>query len=433
MTPRRPSTPLGVSDSPVVHDHTPLIVDHVFSRKGEQEYALELLPAGIVFHVSRLRRAHQETVGELTVTVNGSFPNAQSVGGILSRSNFNFSSISTRSTLAKLLSERSRVSNLDWHGFLEEFAIQVLDSERRGAPSIILADEPDIDESHDTWEVDGFPVLQDLPMVLFGKGGSGKSYFAMWIAGGIAKQGIPVLYADWEFSRRQHRRRLGRLFQPMPRNLHYITCDKPMLEEAERILDLIKDKRIQYIVCDSIVFALGGKAQDDDQAGIYYRTLRRFNIGSLNIAHTTKAEDESEKQVFGSVFFQNGARSIWFIQKADENPPATIQFGLYHRKANGGELLRPRAYKLVFTRETTRVEKTAVDSVDELVAKLPILDRMKRQLQRGALTSKQLAEELGVTMNVVRAMVSRHKSVFLKVGNKIGLITNDTTTPVEEF
>ena len=401
----------------------PSITERTFRDVGEQQYVLELKPAGITFAVTRLRRAHQETVGELTVTVNGNFPDAKSVGGILSRGNFNFSSIQTRSTLSKLLAERSSVKDLDWHGFLDEFAFKVLDAERKGAPAVVLADEPDSDESADTWDINGLPILQDLPMVLFGAGGSGKSYYAMYLAGSLGNLGVPVLYADWEFSRRDHRRRFGRLFQPMPKNVHYITCDKPIQEEAERILGMIRQLRIQYLVADSMVFAVAGRAEDSEAAGIYFRTIRQFKVGSLNIAHTTKADDESEKKIFGSVFFTNGARSVWFIQKADENPRGELQFGLFHRKSNVGELLKPKGYKLVFQSGRTLIERVKVDDVDELAAKLPLLDRMKRVLKRGAISVKGLADATDATPSVIRKMVSRYGSVFVRTGDKIGLLT----------
>ena len=49
----------------------PVLKERIFRERGEQRYSLEVMPAGIVFEVDRLRRHSQELWGELTVTVNG--------------------------------------------------------------------------------------------------------------------------------------------------------------------------------------------------------------------------------------------------------------------------------------------------------------------------------------------------------------------------
>ena len=428
--PKRPTSALDVSP-PVQRSgpSTPLIIDHVFSNPTEQQYTLKLDPAGIIFDVTRLRRHSQELVGELAVRVNGNFPNALTViDGSLSVADLNFSSAQARSTRAKLLSSRSAVEGLDWAGFLEEFAIKILAAERKGKPAIVLADEPDTDDTTDHWNLNGLPILQDHPMVLFGSGGSGKSYLAMWVAGKLACENIPVLYADWEFSLKDHRRRLGKMFQPMPKNVYYVRCDRPMRDEVERLAGLIQQHGCRYIVCDSMVFALDGRAEDSEQAGIYFRAVRQLKIGSLHIAHTTKADDDSEKKIYGSVFFSNGARSVWFIQRAEQNPAGELQLGLYHRKSNVGELLKPKGFKLVFRDQRTLVETVKVEDVDELAAKLPLLDRMKRELKRGAMTPKALAEACDSTAAIIRKTYSRHTSVFVRVGDKVGLLNAGEST-----
>lgn len=395
----------------------------IFRERGEQKYSLEIMPAGITFEVDRLARRSKELWGELLVTVGPAFEQAKTIDGdVLSIGDLNFSSVQARVTRAKLLGDRSRSENLDWHGFLEEFAVKILAAERKGKPATVLADEADVDENSDTWEVDGFPLLQEHPQVLFGAGGSGKSYWAMYLAGCLATLGVPVLYADWEFSLKDHRRRLGRLFAPMPKLLYYVRCDRPMGEEVDRLIHLIEKHQIKYIVCDSMVFAIDGRAEDSEQAGIYFRAVRQFKIGSLHIAHTTKSEDDSEKKIFGSVFFHNGARSVWFIERANENPKGELQFGLYHRKSNMGELLKPKGYKLVFAGDRTLVQKVDIEDVDELASKLPLMDRMKRALKKGSMSVKALAEATDSKPGSIRKMVSTYSSTFIRVSDKVGLL-----------
>jgi hypothetical protein len=402
-----------------------------FTALGEQRYALRIEPFGITFDVDRLRRERGELVGELQVKVNGSFPMARTVDGVLSMADFNLSGARSRSERAKLLSERSQQSDLDWYGFLEEFCLKVLSTEREGSPASVLADVA-LEKAEDTssWIVKGLPILQHLPMILHGDGGSGKSYISMLIAGTLADKGFNVLYADWEFDVVEHRRRLGRLFNPMPKGVIYVRCDKSMKDEADRLRRLVRLHEIQYFIGDSIAFACDSRPEEAEQAGIYFRALRELGVGSLNIAHMNKRDAEpgagNDGRPFGSIFWYNGARSIWSVQAAEDNPPGELRIGLYHRKSNTGSKLAPRAYTIHFEAHKTWFEESKVADVDELAAKLPILERLRRVLAKGPLEMKQAADALGVTMPVLRVTLTRHAKSFVKQGNKIALLSNAT-------
>lgn len=400
--------------------------ERIFRTRGDAEYSLEIVPDGITFYVSRLRRSSHELWGELSVSLsNGHFPQAQTVDSVILAGDLNFSSVQARKTRGKDLAERSHAPEVDWHGLVEETAGKVIAAERAGQPATVLADEPAPPEDTERWDIQGFPILRDHPTVLFGSGSAGKSYLAMWMAGTLAAQGIPVLYADWEFSVRDHRRRFERLFPVMPRALFYVRCDHPIKDEIQRLTRLVHEHKCQYVICDSMVFALEGAAEGSEQAGIYFRAIRALRVGSLSLAHTTKVDDDAEKQVYGSVFFQNGARSVWYVDRAMDNPPGELQVGLFHRKSNVGELLAPRGYKLVFRGARTMVEPLDIDSVDELAAKMPALARLKRILAKGPMKVKTIAEEMGTTVPLVWKTIGRHRTQFAKFGDKIGLAAGE--------
>ena len=407
--------PLTAADIPFARPAT------WFEELGEQRYRLSV--SGVTLEVSRLRRVNQELHGELLVRVNGAFPEAKTFSDrILQVGDMNFSSTNMRQTRARLLAERSGNRECDWYGWIEEFVTSVITAERRGEPAETLANATFDTENGEAWEVSGFPILQSLPQVIFGSSASGKSYLAMWLAGELANQGMPVLYADWEFSKSEHRRRLQRLFQPMPMNLLYIRCEHALKHEVDHLIDIIQKHQIQFIVCDSIGFATEGPAEGQEGAAAYFRYLRQLRVGSLNIAHIPKQYDDNrEAQVFGSVFYTNGARSIWFIDRAKENPPGEIRFGLYHRKNNVGALLQPKGFKLTFRGERTFVDVINLKDVEELATGYPLLDRMKEALTLGPMTPKALAEDLNVSVGQIRATANRHKSAFLKLGPKIGV------------
>lgn len=424
------ATPLWTA--PLVVIETP---PRLFMALGEQRYTLAIHPEGIAFEINRLRRSSQELNGELLVRVNGQFPNAKTFSdGIISVGDLNLSSVVARGTRAKLLADRSGDKAVDWHGFIEEFVTSVIAAERRGKPAEVLADVEVEDEDNEAWHIEGFPLLQQLPQIVFGDAASGKSFFALWIAGMLASRDIPVLYADWEFSQSEHKKRLQRLFQPMPKRLLYIRCEHSLKQETDHLIDVVQKNKIQYIICDSIGFAVDGPAESQEGAAGYFRYLRQLRIGSLNIAHIPKQYDDNrEATVFGSVFFKAGARSVWFIDRAKENPTGEIRFGLYHRKNNVGALLQPKGFKLVFRGERTLVESINLKDVEELAAGYPILDRMKEALTPGPMTMKQLAEELNASIALIKSTLARHKSQFIRMGNKITVGASNEPDNAAEF
>ncbi len=410
----------------------PSTENRVFAEAGDQRYQMTVKPAGIILTAERVRRERHELHGELAIQVNGNFRDAV-VGpsGILSVGDMNFSSVQARSSRAKLLKDLSG-DGFDvkhWHEVLEDFTIRIFAAERKGKPAVAFADIPEsTEESAAIWELEGFPLLQSLPTVLFGDGGSGKSYFAMWLAGTLASMGIPVVYADWEFSVGAHRERVGRMFKPIPKNLHYAKCDRSLKEEAERLARIIRETAAQYVVCDSIGFACDGPTESQETAATYFRCLRQLGVGSLNISHIPKKSDDSkEATLFGSVYFKNGARSVWFVEKASENPVGQLRFGLHNRKNNVGDRLPALAYSLTFDRGITRLAKITVDEVDEIVASLPLLERVRRLMRsrQEAFSLKELADELSATQGTLRSTLTRHTSQFKKIGQKYGLTKRD--------
>lgn len=395
-----------------------------FRVLGEQRYGLEIQPEGIVIEVDRLRRTSHELVGELIVrSTNGHFPEARTFGeGVLTAGDLNFSSVQARSTRAKLLAERAGDKTFDWYGSLEEFVTTVIATERKGKPAVTLAEIEPLEERSETWMVLGWPVLQDLPQLLFGDSEAGKSLFAMYVAGALANDGVRVLYADWEFSEFEHRKRLGKLFRPMPRNLKYVRCEHPLKHEVDHLQSEIRKHDIQYLIADSVSFAVEGSLQGDDGATAYFRYLRALKVGSLSIAHIPKhTEDGKEAQAFGSTFFRAGARSCWFIERAKENPAGELRVGLYHRKNNLGERAKPKGFKFVFRGDRVLLEPMDLETVDELAVNLPLIERIKKELAGGAVAIKALAEAVDAPVPTVRSTLSRHKSQFVRMGPKVGL------------
>jgi hypothetical protein len=421
------------ADIPFDSNKKPTPQERIFRVRGENEYSLEVLPAGITFYVSRLRRDSQGLHGELSVTLtNGHFAHAHTIGkGVLSAADMNFSAQNTRVQRGKHLKERcgSDGDDFDWIGFVEELSVNIIDAERRGDPSVVLSDipkNPDKQQRH-VWMIKDFPVLQRHPTVLFGKGGCGKSMFAMWIAGHLAGMGIPVGYLDWELSGEDHQERLEQLFQPAPKLVHYLYCRHPLRDQTDRIRRLVEERHCQYLVFDSVGPASrqGGHYQDGDPGQEYFGLVRQFGLGSLHVAHPPKhVADEKDATIYGSAFFGYLARSMWFIEGVEQ--PGKVVMGFYHQKHTTGAKLAPRAYQLIFRNDRVFVESTDLSTVDELAAKLPIVDRMRRELSDGAKSIKDLALALDVPQPTIRKTVSRHPSTFRRLDARTVILTGGT-------
>lgn len=409
--------------------------DRVFEVLGDSRYRLRTRSTHVSVEIHHLRREAHNAWGELRVSVNGMFPAAKHFrDGLIHVGDWNLSSVQSRQTRAKLLAERSGDKDADWYGLLEEFAIETLAAEAQGTPAVRLRDVQEPDETRVAeWDVNGLPILPDLPMVLFGDSSSGKSLIGLWVAGTLASRGMPVLYADWEFSASEQRRRFRRLFESMPAELHYVRCDRPLIRDADRLARMVQDLACQYVISDSIGFASDGPAETHEVAMRYFEGLRRLRVGSMSIAHIAKHFEEGQlPTVFGSTFFRAGARSIWFVHQAQTNPDDSIRVGIYHHKSNTGPRLPPRAYALTFSRGHIRVEAIDIYSVPDLAALLPLHERLLAHLRtEGELTVKRAAEDLAVTQKVVYATVAKHRREFAKSGDTIRLAgsTGSVTAP----
>ena len=394
------------------------------------------------FDLDRVRRDHHEFWGELIVRCG--LAGAKTVDGILSAADFNLSSQQSRTTRAKYLQERANTNGqVEWISLTEEFCQRVIAFDREGQDAPRLKDITCPERGDQGWTVDGITMLERHPMVLFGDGGQGKSLVALYLVGKLAKRGLRVLYCDWEFDGESHRERYWQLFgENMPETLRYARCDKPMTMEADRLRRLVQTYDIQYLVCDSIVFACGAgvPAESAEAASNYYQALRQIGVGSLNLAHTTKSanQDDDKKKIqaskpFGSVFWSNGARSTWFVE-ADNETPGKFAVSLTQKKANTGPLRPPVAWDIDFSEDAITFTPSNVADNDKFVKNLFVWQRMVKELQTKGepMTQKELSDQLGKHLTNIGKEVNKKDGRFVKVTGpdgieRVALRTDQTT------
>ncbi len=391
--------------------------DHEFSQVGETHYRLLIPQLGIMLDVDRVRRERgQELTGELAVACD--LAGAHTIDGYLSIADFNLSSARARSERAKLLKERSEAPDIDWHGHIEELCVRTIAAYRQGTPSkpLHLFDRPGPEAEFD---IDGWKLLRDHATIAFGDGGSAKSYLALYVAGRLAQRGTVVLYADWELSGADHRDRLERLFGPQMPTVHYLRCERPLAEEADRVRRDIGRLSVDYLVCDSIAFATPGRPEEAEHATAYFRALRQVGIGSLNLAHVNRSENGDQKP-FGSSFWHNSARATWFVKQAAASPDGQqVTIGLFNRKANLTRLHPATGFVFAFTDDRTEVARTNIADVEDLAGQLPLWQRIAHLIKSGGgvpMTIAAIAEALDAKPDTIRKTVSsaRDRSIFAK-------------------
>jgi len=396
-----------------------------FSVLGDDRYRLSISAIGVVFEVDRLRREHNELVGELCVRCD--LPGARTIDGNLSIADFNLSSARARLERAKILTQRANIRDLDWIAFVEEFCQRVLQADRNGQPAVDLRtlDRPTAEE---VLKVEGLHLLRRHPAILFGDGGAAKSYLGLYFAGRLAERGMRVALFDWELAGEDHRDRLERLFWDGMPQIFYARCERPLVYETDRLRRIAREKGIEFVVYDSVAFACDGPPESAEVAGRYFRAARQIGGGSLHIAHVSKGENADQKP-FGSAFWHNGARSTWYAQvvNGDANTE-TLSLGLFNRKANLGRLQAPVGFTVSFAEDRTTFRRADVADTPDLAAKLTVRQRMAALLRKGAMAPEEIAEQIDAEIETVKRTARRYKEQFTVItGGRVGLLERNAS------
>ncbi len=390
-----------------------------FRRLGEGHYFLASPNLRLELEVDRLRREKHELKGELAVRCG--LAGAKTVDGdSLSVADFNLSSGRARAERAKQLDRLSEAPEIDWDWLLEEFCQKVLKAEREGQPATLLRDVPRPVDDH--LDVGGVRLHRRHPVILFGDGGTAKSYTGLYFAGCLDQRGVRVLYADWEFAAEDHRDRLERLFGPEMPGVQYIRAERPLVYEADRLRRIVQEDEIDYVIYDSIAFACAGPPEAAEMAGAYFRAVRQIGVGSLHIAHVTKGETGDQKP-FGSAFWHNGARATWNVKTADQlSGHSELSIGLFNRKANIGPLRPAVGFRISFDEDRTTFERVDLRDVQELAPQLPLWQRIAHELrQGGAQTLARLAEDLDAKVDSVEKAAKRKADLFTRLTGDDGV------------
>lgn len=373
-----------------------------FSTTGDI-YRLTAPEFGLRIELDQIRRSSWGALtGELLIA-------SEAVGDVFCGM-VNVSDADKWSRVSDQLQRRFGALGIDWGEILREFAIASQKADKAGKPPVWLQDAPPKDQDA-VFAIDGVELPRHHPSCLFGDGGTGKSYIALYWAGCLTRQGVPCAYIDAELDASEHKDRLYRLYGETFPNVLYLRLDRALERAVEQIKRLVRDYKIEFLVLDSVGVMTQGAPESAEAANGYIRALRQIGVGSLSIAHVTKNGEHNDQKPFGSVFYHNGFRSTWYAEQADPdaNEGQPLAIGLYNRKSNLSKRLPPVGLEIDFQPNHTHIRPVDIGTLADLSHKQPLWKQLEAALRGGPQSASDLAESLGMTVNAVRVTLARGK------------------------
>lgn len=361
--------------------------------------------------------------------------------------NMNLLSTRSRKEISKYAG--SRVNTIDWDALLECVSSWTVQYYREGEPVKMVGNITD----EKAIEYTVYPiVIKNEQNIIYGYGGTGKSYIAcllaMLIQTGSSRVGLNpaqgnVLYLDYETSSKEINRRIRELKKGLGFfencEICYRKCHIPIADDIETIKQIVLENRIDVLIVDSVGPACGGEPETADVALRYFRALRSLGITIISITHRTKKEDS--KGPFGSIYWWNFTRNIWKVKLGEQLEQQKLLLSIHHEKSNLSGLFKPIGLEFAFfpDAKSVLVNRVTPSEAPELNKNLPPLEQVKQLLlQRGMMTEKAIYSELHtesnpITKSNINKLLTRHakdnryglKELFIKQGNSWGVLKSE--------
>ena len=244
---------------------------------------------------------------------------------------------------------------IDWARVIEDFCGILIDTCEAGVPEVVLG-AVEVTEGV-RWRVDNL-LVENNPTVLWASGGTGKSFFALFLATLVSEGYVDtdhrlvcepgnVLYLDWETDAEGMAQRTRYIHSGLDvatnSKIIYQKCFSPLLEDVNKILDRVTRHDIDLLVVDSMGLAMGGELESQEAVSAFFRGLADIGKTSLVITHSNKQGD-----IFGSAYTSNHARMVWEASQTSSNQGSTTDFSLFCRKANDVPRQPPQSWSVTF-------------------------------------------------------------------------------------
>jgi len=331
------------------------------------------------FRLTHIKRSSREGLsGEIKVKTT--LAGVKTNKGVLHVSRINIMAATTRSSLAKMLAARAPGHDLDWHHGLETLCQEVILAEQEGEKFEEVGCEPKT-PIRDQFLVEPL-LLRDRPGMIFGPGGSGKSLLALTCGLSVAAgreiiPGIfprlkgPVLYLDWETTGSVINDRIqsiaaGHGFDP-PKIL-YRRCIKPLADDAEKLSEIVAERKVIMVIVDSAAYAMGSSGEYGDANESVLRMhegLRIMGATALIVDHVNKVDQKAKPGTatpYGSAYKTNAVRISWEVRKGPDIDDG-LRINLYHAKSNDTRQLEPIGLELDWDEDKIIFKQVSMDEI----------------------------------------------------------------------
>ena len=216
--------------------------------------------------------------------------------------------------------------------------------------------------------------------VLYGPGGVGKGYLALYLVREVVRTNRRVTILDFENHPREWGRRAHALgFEDVDLAMvDYLAPFSPQWTKPRgslaEISDTVREElddpkgRSDYVVVDS--FTTGASSENElggaRAAQEFFIGVARLGRPALVIAHVAGGGEKWPAKPFGSVFVHNLARETWAVERTgtptdaeDTEDGAPMFLELRQRKSNAGTRAKPQFVTFTFEGGKTRVDRGA--------------------------------------------------------------------------
>lgn len=268
-------------------------------------------------------------------------------------------------------------------------------------------------------------VEEGVHNIIFGVGGSGKTYLSLGMAVSLAldkpfleiqpEKQVNTLFVDYENNSDIWSSRITKILKGMgvddisaiKKSLFYFrTKGAPIYDIKYQLARVIKRRSIGLIIIDSAALACGGEPENADTANHLLNSLSWLKTTTLLIAHETKNSDNKNKTPFGSIFWFNGARNIWNVSSKQEQDEPVSHVGLFHRKCNNDRISSPRAAVIRFGDGMVNID---FESNEDLLNEPGIKEQIMEELSNGVHRVSEIASNTGIKGTIVAARLQNLK------------------------
>ena len=351
---------------------------------GYHKYEFE--DEGITITMEKFRERDGNLMGDMTIVADPSKYVDLSNPHIVTQRQ-NMSSARSKSEIAKIL--KARLDTPDWDSIIEFVCVKSMRKHREGHPLVKIGKlEPRKEVPYLLHPL----IRKDVPCILYGESGIGKSYISLFLslliteeisAVGMTPLKGKILYLDWEDGEQNLDERLKALASGLgieTPELCYQYMDGPFSDNVHTIAKRIADEGADMIIVDSKGAAIGGRINEADTTVQLFNSIRSLRITSIVIDHVAK---QSAVGPIGSTYTVAEARNVWEMRASKTIADNKLRIGFYHRKTNMSKKHQPFALEFTFAEDENEiVQSVVVEQADvtedaDTRAALPLVERIK--------------------------------------------------------